>query len=158
MGNITDSLRQNNWKPEASSDGEFKPLVGTYLTAITALRPDVDKKNNNAKFYELEVKPKEKIDGDEFSERFSFKKRFYVDGDKAAEKLKDMLNILFTAGVELDLTSDASMEADFNKAIGKSLHVRSWGWTNDAGKQIQMWVAQKAGIAEKKRNAGSHAF
>ena len=161
--NITDSLKADGWKPSASTDGEFKPLAGTYACEIMVLRPEVDKKNGDAKYYQLEVKPKELIAGDEFGEKFTFRKRFYVDGEKAAENLKEMLNLLFTAGIELDTTSDEVMEADFGSAIDKPIYVRSWGWTptpkdGQEPRALQMWVAQKAGVAEKKRSTASHAF
>ena len=176
---VVDSLKANGWKPTASDDGEFKPLVGTYGTSITVLRPEFDKKNNDAKYYQLETKPNELISGDEFGEKFAFRQRFYVDGEKASDSLKKMLNILFTAGVELDTSSDEAMEADFINAIGKPLYVRAWGWEQQldssgkmvsakaasenpslvaSTKSVQMWVAQKQTVAEKKRTASSHNF
>ena len=161
---IVDSLNKDGWKPTASTDGEFKPLTGTYKTDITVLRPEIDEKNGGAKYYQLELKPSELIVGDEYGEKFSFRKRYYVDGDKAADNLKALLNVLMTAGVTLDTSSDEALEADFGKAIGKPLFVRSWGWLPDATAErpdprpVQMWLAQKEAIAIKKKSADSHAF
>lgn len=166
---IVDSLKASGWKPTANEDGEFKPLKGTYACSIMTLRPEKDEKNGNAKFYQLELKPVEVLEGDEFGEKFTFRKRVYVDGEKATKNLQDLLDDLFTAGIELDTASDEAMEASFEKAIGHTAYVRAWGWTPDKDikgnvvpeadrKSRQMWVVQKAGVAEKKRSTNSHGF
>jgi hypothetical protein len=166
---VVDSLKAGGWKPTANEDGEFKPLKGTYACAIITLRPEVDEKNGNAKYYQLELKPAEVLEGDEFGEKFTFRKRVYYDGEKAAKNVGDLLDDLFTAGVELDTTSDEAMEASFEKAIGQTAYVRAWGWkpTKDMkGNDIpeadqkarQMWVIQQASVAKKKRSSTSHGF
>lgn len=159
MSSLTDQLKALGFKPEANTDGEFKPLVGTYAATIQTLRSEIDTKNDNAKFYQLEIKPNEVIEGETFGEKFLFKRRYYVDGDKAAENLKKLINDMFTAGVELDTSSDAALEASFEKAIGAACYVRSWGWTpKDKTSPTQMFVIQKAAVAEKKRATSTSAI
>jgi len=156
---LLDNLKNAGFKPEANTDGEFKPLVGSYECNITVLRPEVDKKNNNAKFYQLCLKPVVALEGDAFGDKFEFKKRYYVDGDKATENLQKLINDLFTAGIELDLSSDAAFEADFPKAIGAKAFVRSWGWKPEGKDQpTQMFVIQKEKVAAKKKNENSLTF
>lgn len=156
---LIENLKASGFKLEANTDGEFKPLKGTYKNIVHSLRPEIDQKNGNAKYYFLELKPSEVIEGDAFGERFTFKKRYYVDGDKAAENLKEMLNALFTAGIELDMSSDAAMEADFANVIGKPVYTRAWGWLPEGAEQPrQMFNVIKGKVAEKKRTATSLAF
>lgn len=156
---LIDNLVQAGFKPEASTDGEFKPLKGTYKTEVSVLRSEIDTKNNNAKFYQLNLKPSETLDGDGFTDKFEFKKRFYVDGDKAAENLKKMLNLLFTAGIELDMTSDAAMEESFINAIGKTVYIRSWGWLPEGKDQAQqMFSAIKEKVAGKTKKSNPVPF
>jgi len=150
---VVDSLKKDGWKPELNMDGEFKPLVGTYKAEIIALRPEIDTKNGNAKYYQLEVKPLEMIYGDTFGDKFTFRKRYYIDGEKGAANLQKMLNDLFTCGIELDTQSDEHMEADFEKAIGKTAFVRSWGWKKDDGNTAQMFVIQQEKVALKKKKS-----
>jgi len=156
---IVDALKASGFKPEASTDGEYKPLKGTYKAQIVALRPEIDRKNNNAKYYQFNLKPIEVIEGDGFGERTEFRKRYYVDGDKAAENLKELLNALFTAGIELDTSSDEAMEADFGKAINQVAFIRTWGWTPE-GKEnaVQMFTFVKEKVAEKRRKTESLPF
>lgn len=156
---LIDNLVSAGFKPEASTDGEFKPLKGTYKTEVTVLRSEIDSKNSNAKYYQLSLKPSEVLDGDSFTDKFVFNKRFYVDGDKAAENLKKMLNLLFTAGIELDMTSDAKLEESFGNAIGKTIYIRSWGWLPDGKDQPQqMFSAVKEKVAGKKKGKDSLPF
>ncbi len=155
---IVDSLVGAGWKPEENSDGEFKPLVGTYEVEVVTLRPEIDQKNSNAKYYQFELKPLSVLDGDAFGEKFSFRKRYYVDGDKAQENLKKLLNDLFTLGVTLDTTSDEAMEASFVKAIGVKGYVRSWGWTPEGKSAVQMFVVQKPKVAQRKVKADTLPF
>lgn len=164
---VVDALRAAGYKPTANEDGQFKPLKGTYAAHYAVLRPETDDKG--AKFYQIELKPDEVIDGDEFSEKFTFRKRVYLDGPKATENVKAMLDDLFTCGVELDLSSDEAMEADFEKAIGVTAYVRAWGWTPEKDakgnalpeserRSIQQFVIQQKSAADKKRSATSHKF
>ena len=166
---LTDNLRAKGFKPEANVDGEFKPLKGTYACEITVLRPEVDEKNNGAKYYQVEYKPKAVLEGDPFGDKFSFRKRVYVDGDKAEDNLQAMLDDLFTCGIELDMSSDDAMEASFTLAIGKTAYIRAWGWTPDKDrtgnaipesdrKAFQQFVVQKQAVAEKRRNSTALPF
>jgi len=156
---LVEKLKAAGFKPAANTDGEFVPLKGTYECNIVVLRPDIDKNNGNAKFYQLELKPIAAIEGDPFGEKFTFRKRYYVDGDKAEKNFEKLVNDLFTSGLEFDMTSDSAFEADFAKAIGAKMYVRSWGWTPE-GKDsaVQQLSVIKAKVAEKKRTAGSLTF
>jgi len=114
--------------------------------------------NGNNKYYQLELKPLSVLDGDAFSDRFSFKKRYYVDGDKAEKNFEKLVNDLFTCGVELNMTSDEAFEGDFGKAIGVKAYVRAWAWTPEGKEAQQSFVIQKAKVAQKKKSASSLPF
>lgn len=156
---LTEKLKAAGFKPTANTDGEFQPLKGVYECNVTALRAEIDKNNNNAKYYFLELKPVAALEGDAFSDKFTFRKRYYVDGDKAAKNFEKLVNDLFTAGLEFDMSSDEAFEANFEKAIGMKIYVRSWGWTPDGKDQaVQQMSILKEKVAEKKRSANSLTF
>lgn len=155
---LVDNLKAQGFKLEANEDGMFKPLVGTYECVIVALRPEIDTKNGNAKFYQMELKPSIVLEGDAVGDKFSFKKRYYVDGDKAEANLKKLLKDLFTCGLELDMSSDSAFEADFEKAIGVKAYVRAWAWTPEGKDPMQSFVIQQPKVAEKKKKSEALPF
>lgn len=155
---LVESLKAAGFKPEANTDGEFKALRGTYECSIVTLRSEVDAKNSNAKFYQLELKPTSALEGDTFGDKFHFKRRYYADGEKATENLKKLVNDMFTCGVTLDLASDSALEQSFSDAIGKTAFVRSWGWTPEGKDEQQSFVIQKAGVAAKRKKAEAVPF
>lgn len=156
---ILESLKAAGFKPESNTDGEFKALKGTYECTIQTLRPEVDTKNDNAKYYQFELKPSAVLEGDAFGDKFTFRRRIYMDGEKAAENLKKLLNDLFTCGLELNTSSIENMEADFVKAIGLKAYCRAWAWKPEGkDSEVQMFVIQKPGVAEKKRTKDSLTF
>lgn len=155
---LTDNLKASGFKLEPNTDGIFKPLVGTYKGVITVLRPDVDKNNGNAKYYQLEIKPDTVIAGDSFGDSFSFKRRYYVDGDKAQTNFEKLVKDLFTCGLELDMSSDEAFEADFTKAIGVTAFVRAWAWTPEGKEPQQSFVVQQEKVAMKKKTAENLPF
>lgn len=161
---IAEKMKARGYKPEASTDGEFKPLVGTYLTELITMRKEVDEKNGNVEYYQVEYKPKEQLEGDMFGEKFTFRKRVYLpDGSGTEEqnanaeaKLEKLINDMFTiSGEDPDLSSDESLDAYLKSHVGKEAYVRSWGWKQDSGKELQMFVVQKASVAEKRRSSES---
>lgn len=155
---IVDTLKQAGYKPTASSDGEWKPLVGRYKAECVTLRPESD--DAGAKYYQLEFKVSETLDGDHAGggKYPEFKRRYYLDGDKGAKNLQNMLDLFFTCGVEFDMSSDAALEADFGKAIGVTAFIRAWAWEKDDGKTAQSWVVQKQAVAEKKGKSAKVPF
>lgn len=159
---VLKALAEIGFKPTANEDGLFKALKGTYEANIITLRKEVDEKNGNANYYLLELKPITVIEGDTFGDRFTFKRRCYIDGEKAQENLKRLLNDLFTCGVELNTTSEEAMEADFGKAIGVKAYVRAWGWTrkDKDGNDLtsQMFVIQQEKVALKKKKGEAVPF
>lgn len=155
---LTDNLKASGFKITPNEDGLFKPLVGTYEGTITVLRPDMDLKNGNAKYYQLEITPSAVIDGDEYGPKFTFKKRYYVEGEKADANFQKLVKDLFTCGLELDMSSDSAFEADFEKAIGVKAYVRAWAWTPEGKDPQQSFVIQQAKVADKKRKETALPF
>ena len=157
-------MEQSGFKPEANADGEFKPLVGTYVCEWKVLRPEVDAKNGDAPYYQAEFKVLEVLAGDpaKDSDFNDFRKRYYVDwnstDEKQAANLKKLANDVFTGtGLELPM-KQVGFEAGFADVVGKKVYIRAWGWKKDDGKTSQMFVVQKPEVAEKKRSQDSLAF
>lgn len=118
--------------PEINTDESgFDVLEGTYLTNINRLSPEAgkDKQGNrdSAKdCYSIEYQVEQVIKGNGNPGRKLWK-RYYKDNEK---DMKNLLNDLFTAGITLDTSSDeAGFEASFERAIGKKVYLRGWGWT-----------------------------
>ena len=157
---ITDVLRKQGWKPEASTDGEWNPYKGVYKVGIAALRKE-KAEDSEVEYYQLELDIVEALSGDAKRESKypAFRRRFYLDGDKATDNVKKLLNTLFTWGITLETSSDATMEAGFADTIGHEGYLRAWGWTPEGKDQAtQSWVPLKSGVAEKKRSASSTPF
>lgn len=155
---IVDALKQAGYKPTASSDGEWKPLVGRYKAGCVTLRPEHD--DQGAKYYQVEFKVSEVLDGDHagHGKYPEFKRRYYLDGEKGAKNLQNMLDLFFTCGVEFDMSSDEALEADFTKAIGVQAYIRAWEWKKDDGTVAQSWVVQKESVAQKKGKKSAVPF
>jgi hypothetical protein len=155
---LIDTLKQAGYKPTASSDGEWKPLVGRYKANVVTLRPEKD--DQGAKYYQLELKVSETLDGDTAGggKYPEFKRRYYLDGDKGAKNLQNMLDLFFTLGIEFDMSSDEALEADFNKGIGATAYIRAWEWKKDDGTVAQSWVVQKEAVAQKKAKTAKVPF
>ena len=155
---LTENLKASGFKPSENTDGQFKPLVGTYECSIITLRPEIDTKNDSARFYQMELKPSIAIEGDAFGDKFTFKKRYYVDGDKGQKNFEKLVNDLFTCGVELDMASDSAFDGDLVKAIGAKAYVRGWSWTPEGKEPQQSFVIQKSSVAEKKKGKATLPF
>ena len=158
---ITSALRDSGFKPEASTDREWKPLKGRYATNWVTLRPETDDKGQ--KYYQAEWKVTETLDGatPNPSKYPEFKRRYYmVDGERssAQDNLKALLNATFTAGVELDTSSDEALETSFANVIGVRCYIRAWGWQGDDGVTRQSFVLQKEVVAQKKKKGPAVPF
>lgn len=152
------------FKPQINDDGDL-PVKGTAETKVNHLRLS---KNRDGVFdrYELELETVAVIEGDiRVGKRFW--RRYFKDNE---ESVKDLVNDMFTAGIDLELQGDQSVfEASFDKAIGKPVIVRAWGWTPEKDKQgnilpadqrkpIQQFVIKhKAGVKAGKGGKGSPA-
>lgn len=159
---LSEALKASGFKAEANTDGEWQPYKGTYEVEWKALRKEIDKKNGDAEYLLAELDIVTTLEGDQKrdSQYADFSRRVYLDGDKAQDKMKKLINDVFTfAGIDPDMTSDEAMLASLQKVVGQVGFVRAWGWKPENGdKHIQFWVALKPEVAEKKRSADSVSF
>lgn len=107
---------------ELEDDSGFKILKGTYRSAIMFIKLE-----QNAEWgdrYQVEFLVNETLDGDEGVGR-KFWKRFNKDD----EGMKGLLDVLFTAGVDVPRATVEEFEQNLFKAADAEVVIRAWGWT-----------------------------
>lgn len=117
-----------DYKPEEVKDeGDFKPLKGSYICRVSKLTHNVgnsQKDGNPYDFYSLNMQITETIDGDKGNNRY-LNKRY----QNTNEKLKALMNDLFTAGISFETGSREAFDLSLVNAIDKQIGVRAWVWT-----------------------------
>lgn len=150
---LVDMLKESGFKPEKSTDGEFKPLKGTYKVQFVKAeeKPANDK---GGKQLQVEFKIAEVLAGDESHSKFNeFRKYLALEGDNATSKTKGIafiINALFTAGVEVTAETDEALMEKIQNALGTELYVKAWGWKPEDGeKEYQQFSILKESVALK---------
>ena len=119
-----------DYKPEVvKDDNEFKPLKGSYNAIVKQLthKTGTSQTTGNAfDFYSLNMQIVETISGDKGENRY-IQKRYNNENDK----LKALMNDLFTAGVEFDNSSREAFDLSLTNAIDKQIKIRAWTWSPD---------------------------
>lgn len=128
-------------KPE-SVDAGFDVLKGIYKTTVKALTVNEANQYVDVEHYKLELEIVEVLDGNGNTGRTL--RRNYAKAEVASEKVsktvKDLVNDLFTAGIEVDTDGVEALEAAFEGTIGKVIYVKAYGWTPPGREEeIQMW-------------------
>lgn len=151
---LVDALKNAGFKPEKSTEGEFKPFEGVYRTEFVKAddRPANDK---GGRCLVCEFKIAETLSGKEsFSQFNEFRKYIALEGEDVTDKKKGLpwiINALFTAGVEVSGTTDEELLESIQNALGTSVYVRAYGWKpEDADRARQMFVVMKEDKALKK--------
>lgn len=129
-GNLVDPFNGElkDYKPEEVKDeGDFKPLKGSYICRVSKLTHNMGtstKDGNPYDFYSLNMQITETIDGDKGNNRY-LNKRY----QNTNEKLKALMNDLFTAGIAFETGSREAFDLSLVNAIDKQIRVRTWVWT-----------------------------
>ena len=117
-----------DFKPEVvKDDNEFKPLKGSYIAVVKKLTHNKGQSQttgSNYDFYSLNVQIVETIDGEKGENRY-IQKRY----QNTNEKLKALMNDLFTAGIEFDNSSREAFDLSLTNAIDKQIKIRAWTWS-----------------------------
>lgn len=117
-----------DYKPqEVKDEGDFKPLKGSYICRISKLTHNIGvstRDNSPYDFYALNMQVTETVEGDKGENRY-LNKRY----QNTNEKLKSLMNDLFTAGIEFDSGSREAFDLSLTNAIDKQVRVRAWSWT-----------------------------
>ena len=117
-----------DYKPEEVKDeGDFKPLKGSYIVRVAKLTHNIGvstKDNTPYDFYSLNMQITETIDGDKGNNRY-LNKRY----QNTNEKLKALMNDLFTAGIAFENGSREAFDLSLVNAIDKQVRLRAWVWT-----------------------------
>lgn len=144
---LVDTLVQSGFQPEVNQDSQFEVLAGQYRCSWMVLRPEAeDTAKNRPARWAAQFVIEEALEGTHVNIDLAPEKRrrFFKSYTKDADGAKKLLNDLFTVGVELDTSSDEAFEASFDRAIGKPVFIRSWGWTPEQTRDGQaIPVAQR---------------
>lgn len=160
---VLDNLKAAGYKAKASQDGVWEPYNGVYKLEWVTCRKEVDAKNGNVEYIQAEWNIVETLAGTDKrpSKYADFKKRYYIEGDKAADNMQKFLDDAFTYGVDMGNESDASLEGRFPEVIGKIGYGRAWAWTPDdaqSPKQMFTLTQEKAALkAAAKLGSGTKA-
>lgn len=151
---LVDALKNSGFKPEKSTEGEFQPFDGVYVTQFVKCedRPANDK---GGRSLVCEFKISEALAGkDSFSQFNEFKKYVALEGEKVADKKKGLpwiINTLFTAGVEVSGQTDEELLESIQGALGTTVYIRAYGFKpEDGDKTYQIFNAMKEEKAIKK--------
>lgn len=151
---IVEALKASGFKAEKSTEGEFQPFEGVYVTQFVKA-DEIPANEKGGKSLLVGFKITEALAGKESRSQFTeFKKYLALEGEKVADKKKGMpwiINALFTAGVEVSGNTDEELLDSIRQALGTSVYVRAYGFKpDDADKAIQMFVVMKEEKAIKK--------
>ena len=119
-----------DYKPEEIKDeGDFKPLKGSYIVRVAKLTHNIGvstRDNSPYDFYSLNMQITEVVNGDKGVNRY-LNKRY----QNTNEKLKALMNDLFTAGIPFETGDRQTFDLSLTNAIDKQMRVRAWAWTPD---------------------------
>lgn len=149
---VLDNLKAGGYKPKASQDGIWEPYTGVYKVDWVTCRKEIDEKNGNVAYIQGEWNIMETLAGMEkrTSKYADFRKRYYIEGEKAEDNMQAFLDDAFTFGIDLSNESDDSLEARFAEVVGKQGYGRAWAWTpKDADTPRQSFVLQQEKAALK---------
>ena len=155
MASLVEMMNKAGFKPEKSTEGEFKPKKGIYRVQFVNAEECVSQKDNS-KQLKVEFKIVETIEGDaagnsKFNE---FKKYLALEGDDAVSKKKGLpwlINALFTAGYEVAGATDAELMESVKGALGQELFFKAYGFKpEDSERAYQMFNPIKESVAIKK--------
>lgn len=151
---LVDALKASGFKAEKSSEGDFQPFDGVYATQF--VKADIMPANEKGgKQLLVGFKITETLAGKESFSKFNeFKKYLNLEGELATDKKKGVpfiINALFTAGVEVDKTSDEALLESIQGALGTTVYLRAYGFKpEDADKAYQIFIVMKEDKAIKK--------
>jgi len=111
------------YQPQPNADDSFEPLKGKYEIVVDKLEVG---KNREGEYdrYKMVLKVTKTLSGDKGENRLFFKT--YMKDN--AERIKEMLNDLFTMGVNFNtkVASDEEFEGQFAFAVGAKGYVNAY--------------------------------
>jgi len=122
-----DELNKQFTPEEIHDENIFKPLKGAYVCRIDRLEhiQGVSEKTGDPyDFYSLNAEIVEIAEGDKGVGRY-LKQTYRNDN----EGIKKLLNAMFTSGIELDRSSQESLDLSLPSAKDKTIKIRAWRWT-----------------------------
>jgi len=149
------------YKGVANADDSFDPLKGKYECVIDKVESKVSK-DGSKEFFQLTLKVTKTISGDKGDGRL-FWKSYNKD---SADKMKELLNDLYTAEVEIDtnVQSDEEFASNLASAVQAKCFVNAYWFKGekdmkgnivpeDQRKVVQMAKIYKPSLKADKANA-----
>lgn len=128
MEDILKAMVEAGFEPEIVEDSsDFSPITGKYVCRIDSagrLQGVSKSTNKEYDFRSINIQVAEIIEGDKATNRF-LKLTYNPDADG----VKRLMNDLFTAGIKLEATSDAELDAALEGLKDKTMNIRCWVWT-----------------------------
>ena len=121
--------------------GGFAPISGTYVARIDNLSRKKGVGATSGKdydFYSLNMQVVKTVKGDKGEKRFL--SQSYNPDDAGIKKLA---NDMFTAGIDVDTSSEKLFEASFEKCIDKLITVRAWAKNKPIKNADGEWIEFK---------------
>ena len=149
------------YKPETVTDDvSFEPISGAYICRIDSFgrKQGKSQKGNEYDFHSLNAQVIETVEGDKGEDRYlskSYNTQNLTDWTKPEEERQRLVNDLFTAGVEYDLSSDEALEDSLTLAKDKTINIRAWVRNKDGKKYQNMKVVKEFKVRSKKKEASS---
>lgn len=151
---LPEYLTKSGFKPTKSTEGEFKPFEGVYVTQFVKAE-EMPANDKGGRSLYVGFKISEALAGQESRSQFNeFKKYLALEGDDKTSVKKGIgwiVNALFTAGVEVSGSTEEELIESIKNALGTTVYVRAYGWKpEDGDKTHQMFVVMGEKAAIKK--------
>jgi len=127
MQDVMKSLKEEGFTPEETQENEFTAITGKYvcrIDAISRLQGQSKTTGDDYDFRAMSLQVVETIEGDKANNRF-LKCNYSSD----AKGVKKLLNDMFTAGIKVDVATDAELDEFLMTLKDKTLNVRCWVWS-----------------------------
>lgn len=154
LGSLLDTLKQTGFKAAANVDEDFPAIKGEYGAKVTVCKPALDKETKEQLGYQLTLKISNTLTGDTADGRL-LTRWYRLDGndfsgqpltaEAKAESLKDMFNDAFTIGVQLDGSTQQTLEESFAGLFDRPCFIRAWHFSPKAepDRKIQQFVIKQ---------------
>ena len=141
MEDILKGLIDAGFTPvEVEDKSDFQPITGKYICRIDSAGRQTGKSErtgNDYDFRTISLQVAEIVDGDKATNRF-LKLNYNPDVDG----VKKLLNDLFTAGINLGVSSDKELDEALPMLTDKTMNIRAWVWTPDKTRDGQPIAAE----------------
>lgn len=163
MGDALDEFLAGTKAEKVVDAGDFAPFKGFYACKIEELIVKPPTEYVQGFHYNLQLRVVETLDGDAADNR-TLRRNYLKEPGKAGKgedkKIGNLMDDLFTWGIELPQTNVDAFEAAFPTVKDSIVHVRAYHFSpKDSTEKFQLWVAKAKGdMAKIDKKAGDSPF